>query len=434
MKKKITQLNLNNNLSLQAKDLELDCSVAGYSYELPPELIAHNPVVPRDTSRLLVVDSPTTGVETAPLNHIFSDLPALLRSGDLLVMNNTKVIPARLYGHKSTGAEIEVLLLEERQYNCWLALVKPGKRFKQGAKIIFEVRGDEGDREIWRWGTRGPHVSEGGRSPVGIRDNRERTSPHHPSTSSPYTANAPYPQLLTATVLETDPATGGRLLQFDVPEGKSLVQLLEVFGEVPLPPYITASKASGEQYQTVYAQKLGAIAAPTAGLHFTPELLQKLRDRQINQAFVTLHVGVGTFRPVEVEDVTTHQMHEEWIEVPVTTVEQIRATKAAGGRIIAVGTTVVRALEGAAQSGHLEPFCGKTNLFIYPGYRWRVVDGLITNFHLPHSSLLMLVSALVGRQRLLNIYNQAIASRYRFYSFGDAMLIFPEAITAPTQG
>jgi S-adenosylmethionine:tRNA ribosyltransferase-isomerase len=214
-------------------------------------------------------------------------------------------------------------------------------------------------------------------------------------------------------------------LQFEVPEGVSLVQLLEVFGEVPLPPYITASEAGDEQYQTVYAKYPGAIAAPTAGLHFTPELLEKLRDRGINQAFITLHVGVGTFRPVEVEDVTSHQMHEEWIEVPASTVEQIKATKAAGGRIIAVGTTAVRALEGAAQSGDLQPFCGKTDLFIYPGYQWQVVDGLITNFHLPRSSLLMLVSALIGRQRLLNIYQEAIASRYRFYSFGDAMLILP---------
>ncbi|MDZ8083311.1 MAG: tRNA preQ1(34) S-adenosylmethionine ribosyltransferase-isomerase QueA [Nostoc sp. DcaGUA01] len=402
MKKNISQFNLNNTLSSQITDLELDCSVAGYDYELPPELIAQNPAFPRDSSQLLVVNSPITGIETPPLNHIFRDLPALLRSGDLLVMNNTKVIPARLYGYKSTGAQIEVLLLEERQHNCWLALVKPGKRFKPGAKIFFEVR------------------------QLGIRDWEE--SSLAPNSQSPL----PSPQL-TATVLETDAATGGRLLQFDVPEGKSLVQLLEVFGEVPLPPYITASEAADEQYQTVYAQQPGAIAAPTAGLHFTPELLQKLRDRQINQAFVTLHVGVGTFRPVEVEDVTTHQMHEEWIEVPATTVEQILATKAAGGRIIAVGTTVVRALEGAAQSGHLEPFCGKTNLFIYPGYQWRVVDGLITNFHLPRSSLLMLVSALIGRQRLLNIYNEAIASRYRFYSFGDAMLILPEAATALSQ-
>nr|WP_199326699.1 tRNA preQ1(34) S-adenosylmethionine ribosyltransferase-isomerase QueA [Nostoc sp. FACHB-888] len=381
----------------QEKNFELDCSVAGYDYELAPELIAQNPAVPRDSSRLLVVNSPTTGTETEPIHHIFHDLPALLRSGDLLVMNNTRVIPARLYGHKSTGGKIQVLLLEERQYNCWLALVKPGKSFKQGTKIIFEAR----QAETGSWGLR-------------IGDWEDSSL-------------VPSPQL-TATVLETDAATGGRLLQFDVPEGKPLVQLLEVFGEVPLPPYITTSSAADEQYQTVYAKQPGAIAAPTAGLHFTPELLQKLRDRNINQAFITLHVGVGTFRPVEVEDVTTHQMHEEWIEVPTATVEQIRATKAAGGRIIAVGTTAVRALEGAAQSVNLQPFCGKTDLFIYPGYQWQVVDGLITNFHLPRSSLLMLVSALIGRQRLLNIYNEAIAFGYRFYSFGDAMLILPEGV------
>ncbi|MEH2030062.1 MAG: tRNA preQ1(34) S-adenosylmethionine ribosyltransferase-isomerase QueA [Nostoc sp.] len=397
MKQKLVQANLKDTSRPQAKDFELDCSVAGYDYELPPELIAQNPAVPRDSSRLLVVDSPTTGIETASLHHIFHDLPGLLRSGDLLIMNNTRVIPARLYGHKSTGAKIQVLLLEERQHNCWLALVKPGKSFKLGAKIIFEPR------------------------QLGIRDYKD-SSPI-PSPQSPI----PSPQL-TATVLETDAATGGRLLQFDVPEGKSLVQLLEVFGEVPLPPYITTSEAADEQYQTVYAKQPGAIAAPTAGLHFTPELLQQLRDRQINQAFVTLHVGVGTFRPVEVEDVTTHKMHEEWIEVPAATVEQIHATKAAGGRIIAVGTTAVRALEGAAKSGNLQPYCGKTDLFIYPGYQWRVVDGLITNFHLPRSSLLMLVSALIGRQRLLNIYNEAIAFGYRFYSFGDAMLILPSAV------
>ncbi|MEH2455229.1 MAG: tRNA preQ1(34) S-adenosylmethionine ribosyltransferase-isomerase QueA [Nostoc sp.] len=402
MNQKLVEANLKDTSIPQEKDLELDCSVAGYDYKLAPELIAQNPAVPRDSSRLLVVNSSTTATETAPLHHIFHDLPALLRSGDLLVMNNTKVIPARLYGHKSTGAKIQVLLLEERQYNCWLALVKPGKSFKQGAKIIFEAR---------QLGIR----DQG----LGIRDWEDS----YPVKSSQ----------LTATVLETDAATGGRLLQFDVPEGKSLVELLEVFGEVPLPPYITTSSAADEQYQTVYAKQPGAIASPTAGLHFTPELLQKLRDRKINQAFVTLHVGVGTFRPVEVEDVTTHHMHEEWIEVPIATVEQIRATKADGGRIIAVGTTAVRALEGAAQSGNLQPFCGKTDLFIYPGYQWRVVDGLITNFHLPRSSLLMLVSALIGRQRLLNIYNEAIASGYRFYSFGDAMLILPSAIRVLSQ-
>ena len=293
--------------------------------------------------------------------------------------NDTKVIPARLYGRKSTGAQIEVLLLEEKQKNCWLALVKPGKRFKKGSEIVFVAREDS------------------------LEPQRE----------------------LKATVLETDEATGGRLLQFDVPLGKSLIQLLEVFGEIPLPPYITESDAQSQQYQTVYAENPGAVAAPTAGLHFTPELLEKLQESGINRSSITLHVGVGTFRPVEVEDVTTHQMHGEWIEVPLETVEQIRDTKARGGRVIAVGTTVVRALEGAASSGQgeLQSFCGETDLFIYPGYQWKVVDGLITNFHLPRSSLLMLVSALIGRERLLKLYEEAIKSQYRFYSFGDAMLI-----------
>lgn len=389
MHQQVAISNLNAISSPNKQDVEFESCVSGYDYELPQELIAQNPVVPRDSSKLLVVNSPSTGTDAAPLHHIFRDLPELLYPGDLLVMNNTKVMAARLYGRKSSGAEIEVLLLEERQHNSWLALVKPGKRFKAGAKIIFEARG--------------------------VGENKGGTS----SSSSP--------PLLTATVLETDEATGGRLLQFDLPDGMSLVQLLDVFGEVPLPPYITASDAQNEQYQTVYAKTPGAVAAPTAGLHFTTELLERLRDRGIHQAFVTLHVGVGTFRPVEVEDIKTHKMHEEWIEVPSSTVEQIRATQASGGRIIAVGTTVVRALEGAAAKGELQPFCGKTDLFIYPGYQWRVVEGLITNFHLPRSSLLMLVSALIGRQRLLNIYQEAIASRYRFYSFGDAMLILPEA-------
>ncbi|MDB9374592.1 tRNA preQ1(34) S-adenosylmethionine ribosyltransferase-isomerase QueA [Nodularia sphaerocarpa] len=384
MEKQIAHTNLPEISQKESQDLNLDYSLAGYDYTLPNELIAQNPVFPRDSSRLLVVNSSTTGQESAPIHQIFRDLPELLRAGDLLIMNDTKVIPARLYGRKSTGAEIEVLLLEERQLNCWLALVKPGKRFKPGTQIIFASRGLK---------------------------NRHQTD------------SLPLATELTATVLETDAATGGRLLRFDVPSGKALVDMLDQFGEIPLPPYITASTAADEQYQTVYAQNPGAIAAPTAGLHFTPELLDKLRDRGINQALITLHVGVGTFRPVEIEEVTNHQMHEEWISVPPATVAQIRATKAAGGRIIAVGTTAVRALEGAAKSGDLQPFCGKTDLFIYPGYQWRVVDGLITNFHLPRSSLLMLVSALIGRERLLNIYQEAIASKYRFYSFGDAMLI-----------
>ncbi|MGB3641834.1 MAG: tRNA preQ1(34) S-adenosylmethionine ribosyltransferase-isomerase QueA [Rivularia sp. (in: cyanobacteria)] len=367
-------------------DINLDRSLDGYDYNLPPELIAQNPAVPRDSSRLLVVYSLDASIKSIQEPRIFRDLPVILRPGDLLVMNDTKVIPARLYGRKSTGAQVEVLLLEEKQQNCWLALVKPGKRFKKGSEIIFEAKEDSLE---------------------------------------------PCKQLI-ATVLETDEATGGRLLQFDVPPGMSLIQLLEEFGEVPLPPYITRSVAESQQYQTVYAENPGAVAAPTAGLHFTPELLEKLQETGINRAFVTLHVGVGTFRPVEVKDVTTHEMHGEWIEVPAETVEQIRDTKAKGGRIIAVGTTVVRTLEGAAKAGEgeLQPFCGETNLFIYPGYQWKVVQGLITNFHLPRSSLLMLVSALIGRERLLNIYQEAIASQYRFYSFGDAMLILPEAVNS----
>ena len=370
---------LQNQTQLEAaNDINLDCLLSNYDYELPPELIAQNPAVPRDSSKLLVVNSAETGKTIPPLHHIFRDLSELLKPGDLLVMNNTKVIPARLYGCRSTGAEVEVLLLEERRHNCWLALVKPGKRFKVGSEIIFTAV-DDGEK-----------------------------------------------QELRATVVESDPETGGRLLQFDLPPEVPLVQVLGKFGQIPLPPYITASTAADEQYQTVYAQEQGAIAAPTAGLHFTPSLLEKLRNYGINQAFITLHVGIGTFRPVEVKDVTNHVMHKEWIEVSSDTVEQVLATRAAGGRIIAVGTTAVRALEGAAQLGALQPFVGQTNLFIYPGYKWQVVEGLITNFHLPRSSLLMLVSALIGRKRLLDLYEQAIAAQYRFYSFGDAMLILPE--------
>jgi S-adenosylmethionine:tRNA ribosyltransferase-isomerase len=359
---------------------ELDWSIEAYDYELPHERIAQNPVIPRDSSRLMVVDSLTH-------HHcIFRDLPDLLKPGDLLVLNNTRVIPARLYGRKTSGAQVEILLLEPLQDNCWLALVKPGKRFITGAKISFEP---------------------------------------HSSSACDYK--------LLATVLSTDRETGGRVLQFDLPDGVSLIQLLDKFGHVPFPPYITDSQALTEQYQTIYGKVAGAIAAPTAGLHFTDELLERLAQRNIDQAFVTLHVGVGTFRPVEVEDITTHNMHSEWVEVSPATVDKICLTKAQGGRIIAVGTTVVRALEGAALANSynstyrvpMVPFSGHTNIFIYPGYKWLVVDGLITNFHLPRSSLLMLVSAMIGRKRLLSLYEDAIAQKYRFYSFGDAMLILP---------
>lgn len=374
---------------------QLDLALSSYDYQLPEKLIAQNPASPRDSARLLVVNSATQHT-----HHIFRDLPRLLKPGDLLVMNNTRVIPARLYGRKPSGATVEILLLEQQQHDQWLALVKPGKRLQAGAKIIID---------------RSRKAQSGIQNPESKIQNPEfRTQ-----KSSE----------LTATVLETDIATGGRVLQFDLPSGISLIQLLDEFGQVPLPPYITNTQAESTQYQTVYAQQPGAVAAPTAGLHFTPELLQQLHQCGIQQAFVTLHVGVGTFRPVEVEDITTHAMHGEWVEVSAQTVAQIQATQLRGGRIIAVGTTAVRALEAAAVSGQIQPFCGKTNVFIYPGYEWRVVEGLITNFHLPRSSLLMLVSALIGRQRLLQLYAEAIADNYRFYSFGDAMLILPEATT-----
>jgi S-adenosylmethionine:tRNA ribosyltransferase-isomerase len=373
-------LQLNQARKIMTLDLD-DLKLESYNYQLPPERIAQNPAVPRDSSRLLVVDSPTTH-----RHCIFRDLPDFLQPGDLLVLNNTRVIPARLKGHKSNGSRAEVLLMEERGHNCWLALVKPGKRLKPGARIDFD----------------------------------------------PLDADAiPPGQGLSATVLEREEGTGGRYLQFDLPDGKSLIPLLAIYGHIPLPPYIKNSQALSEQYQTIYAQKQGAIAAPTAGLHFTDELLQRLQAKGIERAFVTLHVGVGTFRPVEVEDITTHRMHQEWIELPGETATKIRQTQEKGGRILAVGTTAVRSLEGAAawaQQNNLpqiEAFCGHTDLFIYPGYQWQVVEGLITNFHLPYSSLLMLVSAMIGRQRLFNLYEEAIAQEYRFYSFGDAMLILP---------
>ncbi len=361
---------------------DLDWSIDSYDYELPQELIAQNPVVPRDSSRLMVVDSSTH------LHCIFRDLSDLLQPEDLLVLNNTRVIPARLYGQKTSGAQVEILLLKPITSDTWLALVKPGKRFITGATIEFE-----------------------------------------PNSSFACDYKLP------ATVLATDEETGGRLLKFHLPQGVSLIDLLDKFGHVPFPPYVTDSEALSEQYQTVYSKVTGAIAAPTAGLHFTDELLEKLEKRNIGQAFITLHVGIGTFRPVEVKDITTHNIHSEWVEVSSLTVDKILQTKAKGGRIIAVGTTVVRAIEGAALANDnygsdkclIKPFCDYTDIYIYPGYKWRVVDGLITNFHLPRSSLLMLVSAMIGRKRLLSLYKEAITQKYRFYSFGDAMLILPSA-------
>jgi S-adenosylmethionine:tRNA ribosyltransferase-isomerase len=352
-----------------------EASLSDYDYQLPPELIAQTPVVPRDSSRLLLVDSPLTH-----RHLIFRDLPEYLQPGDLLVVNDTKVIPARLYGYINTGARVEILLLEEKAANQWLALVKPGKRFRIGTEIYFQSQDSTIETDI-----------------------------------------------LKAQVIGIDPDTGGRFLEFYLAPGVGFWEILAKFGQIPLPPYITSDNQQMSQYQTVYALNPGAVAAPTAGLHFTPQLLTSLTAMGVQQTAITLHVGVGTFRPVEVESINTHKMHQEWLEVSSTAVELIKATQAQGGRIIAVGTTVVRALESAAifNAGNLQPFQGKTDLFIYPGYKFQVIDGLITNFHLPRSSLLMLVSALIGRERLFSLYQEAIASGYRFYSFGDAMFITP---------
>ncbi|MEO1146396.1 MAG: tRNA preQ1(34) S-adenosylmethionine ribosyltransferase-isomerase QueA [Cyanobacteria bacterium J06638_22] len=357
-----------------------DLNLAAYNYHLPPERIAQNPVTPRDSSRLLVIPS-----TSQHLHHRFHELPHLLKPGDLLVLNNTRVLSARLYGRKVGGGKVELLLLEERERDCWLSLVRPGRRLKPGARIHF-------------FGDRAP-------------SNEEHEEPPK----------------LAATVLAVDPATSGRIIQFEPPQGQSLLSMLEDVGIIPLPPYINHSEAEPEQYQTVYSEHLGSAAAPTAGLHFTDELLEKLTQSGIDQCCITLHVGVGTFRPVESENITEHTMHGEWFNVSQEVVDKIEATKARGGRVIAVGTTVTRALEGAAQSGKLKAMDGKTDLYIYPGYQWQVVDGLVTNFHLPQSTLMMLVSALVGRERLLSLYEEAVAQEYRFYSFGDAMLVLPEA-------
>ncbi|MGL5035743.1 MAG: tRNA preQ1(34) S-adenosylmethionine ribosyltransferase-isomerase QueA, partial [Microcystaceae cyanobacterium] len=310
--------------------------LSSYDYVLPIARIAQCPVSPRDRSRLLVVDS-----SESYCHQVFKDLVDWLEPNDLLVLNNTRVIPARLYGKKATGTAVEVLLLEEKARNQWLALVKPGKRLKVGAEIFFRS-----------------HISS--ESLEGLK----------------------------AKVVDRDEATGGRILEFSLPSGGNLWDVLEDYGEMPFPPYVTEREATPEQYQTIYAEQPGAIAAPTAGLHFTEDLFERLAQKGIQKSYLTLHVGIGTFRPVEVENILDHTMHQEWIEIPEETVAAIREARAKGGRIFAVGTTVVRSLEGAMREmaalgqSELRPYRGKTDIFIYPGYQWQVIDGLITNFHL----------------------------------------------------
>ncbi len=339
-------------------------NVKDFYFDLPQELIAQDPLEDRSGSRLLVLDKKTGEME----HRIFKDILSYLREGDCLVLNNTKVIPARLYGVKEgTEAHIEILLLKRKENDIWETLVKPGKKAKPGTRIIF------GDG------------------------------------------------LLIGEVLEVV-EEGNRLIQFHY-EG-IFEEILDELGQMPLPPYITHQLKDKNRYQTVYAKYDGSAAAPTAGLHFTPELLEAIRQKGIRIAEVTLHVGLGTFRPVKVENVLEHHMHSEFYMIDEEAAKTINETRQSGGRIICVGTTSCRTIESAAkEDGSLEAKSGWTDIFIYPGYQFKLLDALITNFHLPESTLLMLVSALAGREHILAAYEEAVKERYRFFSFGDAMFI-----------
>ncbi len=335
-----------------------------FYYELPEELIAQDPLEDRASSRLLVLDRDTGQIS----HHLFREVVDYLHPGDCLVLNNTKVIPARLLGEREgTGAHVEVLLLKRRGKDLWETLVRPGKKCRPGTILTF---------------------GEG---------------------------------LLRGQVLETV-EEGNRLIRFEY-QG-IFEEVLDALGEMPLPPYITHKLQDKGRYQTVYAKYEGSAAAPTAGLHFTQELLEQVRHKGVEVVFVTLHVGLGTFRPVKEENVLDHHMHTEAYQVSPEAADRINAVKAAGGRIFCVGTTSCRTIESAAdESGMVQPGNGDTDIFIYPGYRFKVLDGLITNFHLPESTLVMLVSALAGREQVLRAYAEAVRERYRFFSFGDAMLI-----------
>ena len=335
-----------------------------FYFDLPEELIAQTPIERRDASRLLVLDKTTGEWE----HRHFYDLPEYLRPGDCLILNDSRVLPARLLGQRLPGGgACEVLLLIDKGDKTWECIVRPGKHLRTGAKVSF------GNGE------------------------------------------------LTATVTEVLP-DGNRLVKFDY-EGIFL-EVLDRLGKMPLPPYIKEELQDRERYQTVYSKVLGSAAAPTAGLHFTPELLQKIQDKGIKIGYVTLHVGLGTFRPVKEEDITDHDMHSEYCTVPEETADLINETKRSGGRVICVGTTSCRTVESWAQAdGTMKPSAGWTNIFIYPGYKFKVLDCLITNFHLPESTLIMLVSALAGREHVLSAYEEAVKEKYRFFSFGDAMLI-----------
>ncbi len=334
-----------------------------FFYDLPEELIAQTPLEKRDSSRLLMLDKISGEVK----HGVFSDIKSRLKKGDCLVLNNTRVLPARIYGtRKDTGAIVEFVLLKQRDANIWECLAGPGKKAKENYEFRFS-------------------------------DN------------------------LSAKVIEVLP-DGNRILEF-YPNGEFFACLDEV-GQMPLPPYIKEKLNDKERYQTVYSKELGSAAAPTAGLHFTTEMLNELKNMGANIAYVTLHVGLGTFRPVKVEDVTEHKMHSEHYAVSKETADIINQTKQSGGRVICVGTTSCRTVESVAQKyGEIRECSGDTEIFIYPGYEFKCMDGLITNFHLPESTLIMLVSAFAGYDNTMNAYKQAVEEKYRFFSFGDAMLI-----------
>lgn len=335
-----------------------------FYFDLPEELIAQEPLQQRDASRLLVLDKVSGEIK----HKTFRDILQYLNKGDCLILNDTRVIPARLFGvKKDTGSNIEFLLLKRIDKDTWEVMLRPGKRAKVGARFVF------GNGE------------------------------------------------LEAEILEIIEG-GNRIVRFYY-EGV-FEAVLDKLGNMPLPPYITKTLEDKERYQTVFSKHEGSAAAPTAGLHFTPELLEQIRQQGVNIAYITLHVGLGTFRPVKVENILEHKMHSEYFVMTQETADIINNTKADGGRIISVGTTSTRTVESiAAENSQVKPCSGWTDIFIYPGYKFKVIDGLITNFHLPESTLLMLVSALAGREHILNAYDTAVRERYRFFSFGDAMLI-----------
>ena len=334
-----------------------------FYFDLPEELIAQTPLEKRDSSRLLCLDKVSGEIQ----HRVFSELPELLQPGDCLVMNDSRVLPARLLGARETGGAVEVLLLRDLGGGRWECLTRPGRKTKPGTKLVFG--GGELEAEV-------VEVAEG----------------------------------------------GNRIVEFKY-DGIFL-EVLERLGKMPLPPYIKTELEDGERYQTVYSKELGSAAAPTAGLHFTKELLAKIAEKGVRECFVTLHVGLGTFRPVNAEDIEEHEMHTEFCIMPEETARIITETKKSGGRVICVGTTSCRTVESFAnEDGTMDAKSGWTNIFIYPGYKFKCMDALVTNFHLPESTLIMLVSAFAGREHVLAAYKQAVDMRYRFFSFGDAMFL-----------